>query len=171
VKDSWLAIEFPATDPFDNTKPFTITNDTLSVAIHGTQAFQAGASHCGLLIDDWIEAIPTQEEITGITFNYNQPAAFPPQAILLTVSPSIKGHWTWNDLVNILTDTLMRAKLRAVEPQVLATANKVECSLLLPALLSNFTQFDLDIALDYRMNLKYVSEKMPVLNASEFSMT
>ncbi len=168
VKDSWLAVEFPATDPLDPTQPFTINNDTLSVAIHGDQAFQAGTTHCGLLIDDWTEAIPTQEEITGITFNYDQPGTFPPQAILLAVTPSVKGHWTWNDLVNILTDTLLRAKLRAVEPQLLATINKVECGVLLPALLSNFTQFDLDISLDYRMNIKYVEEKMPVLNASEF---
>jgi len=171
IKDSWLAVEFPATDPLDPTQPFTISNDTLSVAIHGEQAFQAGTTHCGLLIDDWTEAIPTQEEITGITFNYQQPGTFPPQAILLAVTPSIKGHWTWNDLVNILTDTLMRAKLRAVEPQLLATVNKVECGVLLPALLSNFTQFDLDISLDYRLNIKYVEEKLPILNASEFLTT
>ena len=76
--------------------------------------------------------------------------------------PVIKGSWDWNELVNILNDTLLRAKLRAVEPQVLATVNKVETSVLLPAVLSNFTQFDLDISLDFRTNLSYVRETLPV---------
>jgi hypothetical protein len=160
--DTWLAVGFPDVDPFDPTKPFTVKKDTLSVVIHGDQAFAPGQPHCGLLIDDWTESIPTPEQITGITFNYNQPNSFPPQAILLAVPPVIKGAWDWNELVNILNDTLLRAKLRAVEPQLLATVNKVETSVLLPAVLSNFTQFDLDISLDYRMNLQYVQEKLPV---------
>jgi hypothetical protein len=166
ANDSWLALKFPAVDPFDPSKPFTVTRDTLSVVIHGDQAFAAGQPHCGLLIDDWTESIPTPEQITGITFNYNQPNSFPPQAILLAVPPVIKGTWDWNGLVNILNDTLLRAKLRAVEPQLLGTVNKVETSVLLPAVLSNFTQFDLDISLDYRMNLEYVQAALPVSQIS-----
>ncbi len=168
VKDSWLAVEFPPNDPLDPTQPFTIHQDTLSVTIHGAGAFVAGGSQSGLLVDDWVETIPTQKEITAVSFNYDQPGTFPPQAILLAVTPQIKGHWTWNDLVNILSDTLLRSKLRAVDPQLLKTVNKPETSVLLPALLANFTQFDLDIALDYRMNLKFVKDALPVLNASAY---
>jgi hypothetical protein len=161
-KDSWIAVEFPATDPLNPGQPFTLTQDTLSIAIHGDQAFVAGAAHAGLLVDDWTETIPTSEEITGISFNFNQPNAFPPQAILLAVPPQINGQWDWNGLIGILTDTLQRARLRAVEPQMLATANKVETSVLLPALLANFTQTDLDIALDYRTNIRYVKQEFPI---------
>ena len=168
TKDSWLAVEFPANDSLDPTQPFTITQDTLSLTIHGAQAFTSGLSQSGLLVDDWVEAIPTQKETTAIGFNYDQPGTFPPQAILLAVTPQVKGHWTWNDLVNILTDTLLRAKLRAVEPQLLKTVDKPETSVLLAALLANFTQFDLDIALDYRINLKFVRDALPVLNASAY---
>jgi len=162
-KDSWLAVEFPTVDGNDPTKPFSISDDTLSVVVHGDQAFVAGAAHCGILVDDWAEKIPTRETLTGITFNYDRPNTFPPQAILLTVPAQITGQWTWDGLVNILNDTLLRAKLRAVEPQVLATADKVETSVLLPALLSNFTQFDLDLSLDYRMNLAYVAKELPTV--------
>jgi hypothetical protein len=167
IKDSWLAVEFPSTDPNDPTKPFSISDDTISVVIHGDQAFVAGAAHCGILVDDWAEKIPTKEQLTGIAFNYDRPNTFPPQAILLTIPAQITGQWTWDGLVNILNDTLLRAKLRAVEPQLLATVDKAQTSVLLPALLSNFTQFDLDLSLDYRMNLAYVVKNLPTLAVGE----
>jgi hypothetical protein len=167
-KDSWVAVEFPAVDGIDPTKPFALTQDTISVVIHGDQAFAPGAQ-AGLLIDEWTEHIPTDSENTGITFNYNQPNSFPPQALLLAVPAQIKGHWDWNELVGILTDTLERAKLRAVEPDLLATVGKVQANVLLPALLSNFTQADLDLALDYRLNLNIVAKEHPILSAAVFA--
>ena len=88
---------------------------------------------------------------------------------MLAVPPVVKGNWDWNELVGILTDTLDRAKLRAVEPQLLATTGKVETAVLLPALLSNFTQADLDLALDYRLNLNIVAEEHPVLSAAQYT--
>ena len=167
-KDSWLAVPFPSTDGIDPTKPFGIDQDTLSVVIHGIQAFVNGPQ-AGLLIDEWTEHIPTDSETTGITFNYEQPNSFPPQALLLAVPPVVKGNWDWNEIIGILTDTLERAKLRAVEPQMLATTGKVETAVLLPALLSNFTQADLDLALDYRINLNIVAQEHPVLSAAEYN--
>ena len=96
AKDSWVAVEFPETDELDPTQPFNIAHDTLSIAIHGEAAFVPVAKQCGLLIDEWTEVIPTKEEVTGITFNYNQPNATPPQALLLAVTPEEKGNWTWD---------------------------------------------------------------------------
>jgi hypothetical protein len=162
ANDSWLAVEYPATDPQDPTQPFTVTRDTLSVAIHGDQAFVAGKAHCGMLVDDWTEQIPNKQEVTGIGFNYDQPNAFPPQTILLAITPEVTGTWSWDKLTGILTDTLLRAKLRAVDPDLLAATGKVEYAVLLPALLASFTQHDLDISLDYRLNLTEVVEKLPI---------
>ena len=54
-----------------------------------------------------------------------------------------------------------------MEPQLLATVNKVESSVLLPAVLSNFTQFDLDISLDYRINIAMVAKESPITIVSE----
>jgi hypothetical protein len=161
--DSWLAVEFPTTDPLDPTKPFNIEHDTLSITIHGDAAFIPAAAQCGLLIDDWTEDIPTRNETTGIAFNYDQPNVTPPQALLLAVPPSLKGHWSWDDLVGILNDTLLRAKLRAVEPQLLDTLDKAEVGVLLPAILADFSQYDLSVALDYRLNIPFVYENAPVM--------
>ena len=59
-------------------------------------------------------------------------------------------------------DTLLRAKLRAVEPRLLDTVNKPEVNALLPAVLADFAQLDLNLALDYRMNIKQVAESVPI---------
>lgn len=122
AKDSWLAVEFPETDPNDTNVPpkrFGISRDTLSIAAHGSTAFQAGVKQSGVLIDDWTEEIPTDTETTGIAFRYNQPNATPPQALLLVVTPEETGSWSWDALVGTLNDTLRRAKRRAVEPEQL----------------------------------------------------
>jgi len=162
ASDSWLAVEFPEKDPINTDQPFTILHDTLSITIHGDSAFSTTSSQSGLLLDDWTELIPTQDEISGITFNYDQPNAAPPQVLLLAVTPEKKGHWRWDALVGILNDTLLRAKLRAVEPQLLDELDFAEVGVLLPAILADFSQYDLNIALDYRMNLQYVAATAPV---------
>jgi hypothetical protein len=163
ASDSWLAVEFPQIDPLHPDQPFNIEHDTLSITIHGDAAFIPAAAQCGLLIDDWTEDIPTHNETTGITFNYDQPNVTPPQALLLAVTPQLKGHWTWDDLVGILNDTLLRAKLRAVEPQLLDKLDKAEVGVLLPAILADFSQYDLSVALDYRLNIPFVYEAAPVM--------
>jgi hypothetical protein len=90
----------------------------------------------------------------------------PPQALLLAVTPRITGHWEWQNLVGIVEDTLRRAKLRAVEPRQLDKQDKPELSVLLPALLSGFSEFDVDVSLDYRLNLLSVMQMSPIKMAS-----
>ena len=148
ANDSWLAVELPATDPGDPTKPFGISRDTLSIAAHGTTAFQAGVRQSGIMIDDWTEEIPTADETTGISFRYNQPNAVPPQSLLLAVTPVETGSWNWDDLVGILNDTLQRAKRRAVEPDQLEKQSPV-WNALAPALVSEFSTIQqADVSLD-----------------------
>lgn len=107
--------------------------------------------------------------MTGITFNYNQPNASPPQALLLAVTPEEKGNWTWDELVGILNDTLRRAKLRAVEPRLLEQLKRPESNVLLPAVLADFSQYDLNVALDYRINLLFYAQLIPIISASRGS--
>jgi hypothetical protein len=163
--DSWVAVEFPAKDSIKPDQPFNINHDTLSIVIHGDAAFSPGKKRAGLLVDDWTELVPAKENMTGISFNYDQPNAVPPQALLLAVTPKEKGHWEWSDLVGIVNDTLNRAKLRAIEPQLLDKVKKPELGVLLPALMADFSQFDLDIALDYKLNLIFFVETTPIMTA------
>jgi hypothetical protein len=160
ANDSWLAVEFPKidpnnTDPNDPEKKFGISRDTLSIAAHGSSAFQVGVRQSGVLLDDWTEEIPTASETTGISFRFNQPNAMPPQALLLAVTPEETGSWDWDDLVGILADTLRRAKRRAVEPEQLEKLGST-WNALAPALVSEFsTLFRNDVSLDLMGMLEF----------------
>lgn len=156
--DSWLAVEFPAVNA--DGSPFTVIDDTLSITIHGDAAFATAQPQSGLLIDDWTEVIPNSEEITGVAFHFNQPNAMAPQALLLAVTPEENGKWSWQDLVGIVNDTMLRAKLRAVEPWLLDRVDRPETGVLLPALMASFTSSDLDISLDYRRNIDILDQQL-----------
>src|SRR5688500_3340148 len=110
--------------------------DFLSIVRQHPEAYAAGAPQAGLVVDEWNEVIPNRIETTGIAVHYNQPSTEPPQCLLVAVSPKITGRWDWDDLVETLTDTLDRAKRRAVEPDFLRTTPYAQ---LLPAVLSTFT--------------------------------
>ena len=88
------------------------------------------------MIDEWTEVVPVEKETTGVAFHYNRPNAQPPQALLLAVAPQLRGSWRWDDLVAIVTETLDRAKIRAVEPDMVM---QTEYFQLLPAILTEFS--------------------------------
>lgn len=148
-KTSWLAVEFPSDT--------TIDHDTISFVSYNPQGFAPSHTQCGLLIDEWTEVIPNKEEVTGISFNYNQPNSVPPQAILLAVTPEETGTWKWENLLAVVLDTFDRAKMRAVEPDLL---DQLNISVFLPALISEFSTSKSGITLDYSLNINYILEKV-----------
>ena len=140
AKAHWIALEFPevSAEKLDDPKVFVPAGDFLSILRHLPDGHDAADTQAGLLIDEWNEVIPNRIETTGIAVHYNQPNTEPAQCLLLAVSPTIKGRWEWDDLVETLTDTLDRARRRAVEPDFLRTTPYAQ---LLPAVLSTFTSF------------------------------
>jgi hypothetical protein len=71
----------------------------------------------GLVIDEWTELVPNQEEQTGVAFHYDDPGAEAAQAILIAVPPEHSAtHWSLGHLVAAIQETFELAKLRAVEP-------------------------------------------------------
>jgi hypothetical protein len=124
--DFWVAVEYPET--------FAPEGEYLSMLqILPSPTFQPAAPQTGLLIDEWVEVIPSPAETTGIAFHFNQPNTEPPQTLLLAVTPETTGKWTWDKLAGILHDTLDRAQLRAVEPEQLGDT---ALGHLLPAILT-----------------------------------
>jgi hypothetical protein len=61
-----------------------------------------------------------------------------------------------------LNNTLLRAKQRAVEPDMLRKSTRSDINVLLPAILANFAESDLDLVLDYRSTLTFYAESSPV---------
>ncbi len=151
--DSWLSIEFPAAT--------TIVHDTIAMLQCLPQGFKPAAVQTGLLIDEWTEALPQKEEVTGIAFNFDQPNSAPPSAILLATTPEITGKWQWDNLTATVLETIERAKLRAVEPDMIDTMGGF--ATLLPSTISEFSTSRSGISLDYSWNVKFVAEKVATL--------
>jgi hypothetical protein len=79
----------------------------------------AGQALSGLLFDEWVEVVPSASETTGVVFQYNQPDAAAPQAILLALPPAPDTPWSGASLQQVLTETLEMSKLRAVDSEAL----------------------------------------------------
>jgi hypothetical protein len=125
-------------EQLDDPNRFVPRGEFLSIVRELPEGHGMAGAQAGLLIDEWSEVIPNRFETTGIAANYDQPNTEAPQCVLVAVSPTIKGHWEWNDLIDTLIDTFDRAKRRAVEPDFLRTTPYAQ---LLPAVLSTFTSF------------------------------
>jgi hypothetical protein len=91
----------------------------LSLVLQMTDALDLAQPLAGLLIDEWVEVVPSARETTAITFQYDAPDACAPQAILLAVPPVLGRPWTVGGLNRVLIETLELAKLRAVDPGAL----------------------------------------------------
>ena len=102
---------------------------------------------CGLLVDEWVEEIPGKEELTGISFQYNQPDSQPPQALLLAISATEGKKWTWDKLSDILDDTLRRAKQRAIGTSDLAKTDWIG---ILPGVIAEFSDTKANVSLFFR---------------------
>ncbi|PRY53285.1 hypothetical protein B0I27_104295 [Arcticibacter pallidicorallinus] len=145
-KSSWLAVEFPATDEQTGEK-FDILDDTVVMAIHGSQARNVNELQSALLIDEWTEAVPNDKEISGVSFNYDQPNASAPNAILVAVEPTGAAQWSWDTMLGIISNTFDRAKTRAVEPAHILEHPALDT--LIPMTVANFDLRDANISLDY----------------------
>ena len=91
----------------------------LSLAVQSAAPVDVRRPLAGLLIDEWVEVVPGAKETTGISFQYDQPNAAPPQTILVAVPPEVDLPWTVWSLQQVLLETLDLARVRAVDPDAL----------------------------------------------------
>jgi hypothetical protein len=119
--DRWAALPFTADAPLQGGR--------LSLVAHMPFALDATKPLAGLFIDEWVEVVPGERELTGLAFHFDQPDAFAPQTILLAVPPDDRKAWDLEALQAVVLETLEWAKLRCVDPDALG-----ELGHLLPAL-------------------------------------
>jgi hypothetical protein len=91
----------------------------LSIAVQSSASLDVRKPLAGVLIDEWVEVVPSTTETTGIALQYDQPNAAPPQTILLAVPPEMGTPWTLWSLQQVLLETLDLARIRAVDPVTL----------------------------------------------------
>lgn len=139
--DYWLALEFP--------KDYELSNDKILYTAHYAKPFSKTGRQCGLLLDEWTEVIPSKTEDVGVTFHYDRPNSEPPQVILLAMPSEFTGSWQWNNLLDVVNDTLDQAKKRALEPQQI---DKTVYARFLPATVSSVSKYPFTASLNYSFN-------------------
>jgi hypothetical protein len=110
AQDRWVALP-PAPD-----QPFQRGRLSLVAQMASAQPIRFDQPFCGLLIDEWVETVPSPKETTGVAFHYDQPNNAPPQALLLAVPADRRTTWDLNSLEAVLHETMDLARLRAVAP-------------------------------------------------------
>jgi hypothetical protein len=140
--EPWLGLEYPDTTVIDS--------DRLLYTAHYDATFDPTHRQCGLLVDEWTEVLPADNQTTGLAFHFDRPSSEPPQAWLLVVPPTPTGAWAWADIVDALHETLDAARLRAVEPDQL---DDTAWARFLPAVVTATSLHPITIGMDYgRMN-------------------
>jgi len=91
----------------------------LSLVALSPQSAAPGGAIAGLILDEWVEVLPSAQQITGITFNHNDPTARAPQAILLGVRPDDFPEWTLESVEGTVLGAYYFATLRTVDPDAL----------------------------------------------------
>ena len=109
--DRWVGL------PLETGK--SLPGGKLSLAVQSAAPVDVSQPLAGLLIDEWVEVVPSATETTGISFQYDQPNAAPPQTILVAVPPEVGLPWTVWSLQQVLLETLDLARVRAVDPDAL----------------------------------------------------
>jgi hypothetical protein len=92
---------------------------SLSLILQGAEKIDFTKPLAGLLVDEWVEVVPSRSETTGIAFQFDPPDTCAPQAILLAVPPVPGKAWTVGTLNRVLIETFELARMRAIDPAAL----------------------------------------------------
>lgn len=76
---------------------------------HSIDGYQAG-----IMVEEWMDVVPFEEQTSGISFHYDQPGAKAPQCLILGLTPKITGFWQWEDIAEMIEETLDMAKKRGI---------------------------------------------------------
>ena len=105
---------------------------TLQGEVDGDRSTIRLPAVAGLWIDEWVEIVPEPDVTTGIAFNFDEPAAQAPQAVLLAVPADRAATWDITDVETIVLEALDLARLRAVDQEMLGA--HTDLAHILPAL-------------------------------------
>ena len=116
----------------------------LSLVVHAASTLKVDQPLRGLLIDEWVEVVPSSKETTAVAFQFNPPDTCAPQSVLLAVPPVPDQPWTVASLHRVLVETLDLAKLRAVDVEALG-----EIGHYMPAMYFAFNTNDEVVSTDF----------------------
>lgn len=104
----WVGLPFT---PPDSLGPEPVT----SLVAHTVPRLDPTRSMAGVVVDEWVETVPSAEVTTGVAFHADGPGARAPQSILLAVSPDPSQPWSVAVLADVVNETLDLARMRLVD--------------------------------------------------------
>jgi hypothetical protein len=107
ANDRWLGL------PIDPTNPPAKGRVAFACLTQGSPV--TDAPYAGLIMDEWLERIPSAQETAAVAFHYEEPKARAPQSLLLAVCPDASEIWDDQLVSEILQETLELAKIRTVD--------------------------------------------------------
>jgi hypothetical protein len=122
--DRWVALRLAGQAPPNG--------PTTSFVAHAPAKVDFTRPLAGLVIDDWIEVIPSPMATTAIALQADTPVARAPQAVLLAVSPNPNAAWDVGALGRIVSEAVDLAALRLVDLGDLAWAGRLLPAIYLP---------------------------------------
>ncbi|GAB3157556.1 hypothetical protein GCM10027290_58820 [Micromonospora sonneratiae] len=128
--DRWLGL------PFDGARP---NAPRLSLVVEAVSSVDLGLPLCGLMVDEWVEVLPNDEETTGVAFHAETPGQSAPQSILLAVPADDAPLWTRDAVERTLVETLELAPVRAVDVATLGEVGQFLPALYFPLNVDNET--------------------------------
>jgi hypothetical protein len=134
--DRWIGLPIDEADPPEANR--------VSLVASLPAGFDASSPVAGLLVDEWVETLPSPVETTGLAFHFDQPDARAPNAVLIAVPPDGRRPWDLAMLERILLETVDLAKMRAVDTEALAGLGQF-----LPALFFTFNTDNRTVSTDF----------------------
>ncbi len=134
--DRWIGLRT------DDTHPVEANRVSLVAALPAS--FDAFTQIAGLVVDEWVETLPSSTETTGLAFHFDQPDARAPNTVLIAVPPDPRRPWDLATLEKILLETLDLVKIRAVDTHALSDLGQF-----LPALFFTFNPDHRTVSTDF----------------------
>lgn len=136
--DHWVALE-------DEGQPRDANR--LSLVAQLGEGLEFSRKVAGVIVDGWVETVPSTTETTAVAFHYDQPNSRAPNAVLLAVPPDPSRSWDLDTLERIVLETIELAKMRAVDTETLAGLGH-----LLPALYFATNPQEKTVSTDFARN-------------------
>lgn len=124
ANDRWLGL------PLDPAHPLAQGRVAIEAIAVGDPA--AAPVFAGLMLDEFLDRIPSPNTSAGVAFHFDEPDARAPQTLLLAVCPDSRKTWDFDLLRTILEETLELAKIRGVDLDSLQEAGQILPALYFP---------------------------------------
>jgi hypothetical protein len=103
----WVGLELEGERPASAT----------SIVVHAGPVDGDATELAGLVIDEWYDLVPAERTTAAVAFQFDEPGARAPQAVLLAVPPELGAGWSRDVVVDTISEAADLARIRMAGPE------------------------------------------------------